>query len=131
MAQPADFPERMLGGVPADCFMGKKLLKPANGLVLPPEIWDEYVRCFNGKTIRGSCADYRAGATCDFDMDKADFEAGQKITVPLLVIWGARSHTEGVHGDVLSVWQRNYATNASAARCPAVITCPRKLPRKP
>jgi hypothetical protein len=23
-------------------------------------------------------------------MDKADFEAGRKITVPLLVIWGAR-----------------------------------------
>ena len=27
MAQPADFPERMLGGVPADWFMRKKLLK--------------------------------------------------------------------------------------------------------
>jgi len=29
-----------------------------------------------------------------------------------LVIWGERSHTEGVHGDVLAVWQHNYATNA-------------------
>jgi haloacetate dehalogenase len=46
-------------------------------------------------------------------MDKADFEAGHKITVPLLVIWGAKSHTEGVHGDVLAVWRANYATNAT------------------
>jgi len=28
----------------------------------------------------------------------------------LLVIWGSRSHTEGVHGDVLAVWRRDYAT---------------------
>jgi haloacetate dehalogenase len=50
--------------------------------------------------------------TCDLDMDTADFAAGRKITVPLLVIWGGRSHTQGVHGDVLSVWQKNYAENA-------------------
>jgi haloacetate dehalogenase len=37
---------------------------------------------------------------------------GRKITIPLLVIWGARSHTEAVHGDVLKVWQRDYATDA-------------------
>ena len=40
MAQPADFPERMLGGVPADWFMRKKLLKlTANLNHIPPEIW--------------------------------------------------------------------------------------------
>ena len=48
----------------------------------------------------------------DFAMDTEDFTAGHKITVPLLVIWGARSHTEGVHGDVLSVWKSRYATDA-------------------
>jgi len=37
---------------------------------------------------------------------------------PLLVIWGARSHTEGVHGDVLAVWQRGYATNATGGALP-------------
>ncbi len=102
MAQPYDFPERMLAGIPAQYFMEKKLSKPGIGLgFFDPEAFAEYVRCFNWKTIKGSCADYRACPTCDFDMDKADFEAGRKITLPLLVIWGARSHTEGVHGDVL------------------------------
>ena len=119
MVQPYDFPERMLAGIPARYFMEKKLSKPGIGLgFFDPEAFDEYVRCFNWKTIKGSCADYRACATCDFDMDTADFEAGNKITVPLLVIWGQRSHTEGVHGDVLSVWKKNYATDAWGGALP-------------
>ena len=44
--------------------MRKKLLKLTADLNhIPPAIWDEYVRCFNEKTIRGSCGDYRAAAT--------------------------------------------------------------------
>jgi len=43
-------------------------------------------------------------------MDTADHRARRKIATPLHVIWGARSHTGSVHGDVLSVW-RNCATN--------------------
>jgi haloacetate dehalogenase len=45
-------------------------------------------------------------------MDEADHKAGRKIACPLLVTWGARSHTGTVHGDVLAVW-RNYATSAT------------------
>ena len=93
-----------------------------------PRSLAEYVRCLNWKTIKGSCADYRACATCDFEMDKADFEAGNKITVPLLVIWGARSHTEGVHGDVLAVWQRNYATDAWGGALPCGHYVPEEAP---
>jgi len=70
MAQPADFPERMLGGVDPDWFMRKKLLKlTANLNHIPPEIWREYVRRFNEKTIRGSCGDYRAAAGIDCELD--------------------------------------------------------------
>jgi len=134
MAQPYDFPERMLAGVPAQWYMEKKLSKPGIGLgFFDPEAFAEYVRCFNWKTIKGSCADYRACPTCDFEMDKADFDAERKITVPLLVIWGARSHTEGVHGNVLQVWQRgNAATRPTglAARCLAGTTYRKKRPRR-
>jgi haloacetate dehalogenase len=131
MAQPYDFPERMLAGVPAQWYMEKKLSKPGIGLgFFDPEAFAEYVRCFNWKTIKGSCADYRACPTCDFDMDKADFEAGRKINVPLLVIWGARSHTEGVHGDVLSVWQRHYATNAWGGALPCGHYVPEEAPQE-
>ena len=34
------------------------------------------------------------------------------------MIWGARSHTEGVYGDVSSVWQHGYATNAWGGALP-------------
>ncbi len=77
-----------------------------------PEAFAEYVRCFTWKTIRGSCEDYRACATCDLEMDTADWNSGRKVICPLLAIWGARSHTGTVHGDILAVW-RDYGTNVS------------------
>jgi len=52
----------------------------------------------------------------------------RKIIVPLLVIWGARSHTEGVHGDVLAVWQRDYATDASGGALPCGHYVPEEAP---
>ena len=71
-------PRAHAGSVPADWFMRKKLLKlTANLNHIPPAIWDEYVRCFNEKTIRGSCGDYRAAATIDCELDTADL--GRKL----------------------------------------------------
>src|SRR5215469_5505809 len=109
MAQPYDLPERMLAGVPARWFMERKLSKPGIGLdFLDPEAFAEYVRCFTWKTIRGSCEDYRACVTCDLEMDEADWRTGRKVTMPLLALWGAKSHTGAVHGDLLPIW-RTYA----------------------
>lgn len=45
-------------------------------------------------------------------MDEADFDAGLRITCLLLVIWGERSHTRSVHGDVLLVW-RDFGRDAT------------------
>jgi haloacetate dehalogenase len=45
------------------------------------------------------CEDYRAGATIDYEMDTKDFEAGRKVTCPVLVIVGGRSHTARLYGD--------------------------------
>src|SRR5258708_6032475 len=114
MAQPAEFAERMMGAVPAEWFMEQKLSKPGSGLgFFDPEAFAEYVRCFTPKTIRGSCADYRACATCDLEMDTADREAGRKVGCPLLVIWGAKSHTGRVYGDVLKI-RPAYGTTVAA-----------------
>ena len=106
MIQPYDFPERMMAAVPAAWYMEKKLSKPKVGLKpFSKEAFAEYVRCFSWKTIHASCEDYRACATCDFEMDSADKD--RKVECPLLVIWGARSHTGTVYGDVLQIW-KNY-----------------------
>src|SRR6195256_5076174 len=104
MAQPAAFPERMLGGVDPDWFMRKKLLKlTANLNHIPPEIWNEYVRCFNEKTIRGSCGDYRAAAGIDCELDTADL--GRKLDMPILVLWGAASSVGKRFADPLGLWR--------------------------
>ena len=104
MAQPYDLPERMMAAVPAKWYMEKKLSKPGIGLTcFDPEAFAEYVRCFTWKTIHASCEDYRACATCDLEMDAADKD--RRVACPLLVIWGAKSHTGSVHGDVLQIWK--------------------------
>lgn len=109
MAQPEGFPEKMMGAVDPAWFMTNKLSKPGIGLdFMDPAVFAEYVRCFNEKTIRGSCADYRACITCDLEMDTADFEAGKQLTMPVLIIWGTKSHTGRLYGDVLEIW-RHYA----------------------
>lgn len=113
MAQPFDFPERMMAAVPAEWYMEKKLSKPGIGLrPFTPEAFAEYVRCFTWKTIRGSCEDYRACVTCDLEMDQADFASGRKIAMPTLVIWGSESHTGSVYGDLLPIW-RQYASQVA------------------
>ncbi len=113
MAQPFDFPERMMAAVPAEWYMEKKLSKSGIGLrPFTPEAFAEYVRCFTWKTIRGSCEDYRACVTCDLEMDQADLESGRKMAMPALAIWGSESHTGSVHGDLLPIW-RQYASHVT------------------
>jgi haloacetate dehalogenase len=102
-------PELMMGAIPPAVFIEKKISKKGVGLsIFDPEALDEYIRCFNAKTIKGSCADYRAAATVDLDLDRADRH--RKVTCPVLILWGAQSHTEGVYKDVIGVW-RDYAEN--------------------
>jgi len=111
MIQPPDFPEKMMASVPPEWFMEKKISKPGIGLKpFTKDAFAEYVRCFNEKTIRASCADYRACATCDFEIDTADKD--KKVSCPILVLWGAKSHTGRVHGDVLAVW-KNYGVSVT------------------
>lgn len=105
MAQPYDMPEKMMASVPPEWFMEKKLSKPGIGIdFFDPEVYAEYVRCFTWKTIRASCEDYRACVTCDLEMDTADKD--RKVEMPLMAIWGAKSHTGTVWGDLLPIWQQ-------------------------
>ncbi len=107
MMQPYDLPEKLLSSVPAKYYMEKKLSKRGSSLEFCNETFDEYVKCFNYKTIKASCEDYRASPSCDLDMDNKDFESDNKIKCPALVLWGEKSDTGKVWGDVLNVWQ-NY-----------------------
>ena len=73
------------------------------------ETFQEYVKCFNLKTIKASCEDYRASPTCDLDMDNKDYDSQSKIDCPALVLWGGKGDTGIVWGDVVNVW-KNYCS---------------------
>ncbi|HAE00309.1 MAG TPA: alpha/beta hydrolase, partial [Rhodospirillaceae bacterium] len=67
------------------------------------EAMAEYQRCFAMPgTIHASCEDYRAAAGIDLIHDEADLD--QKITCPLLVLWGAKAPMHK-HYDVLETWR--------------------------
>jgi haloacetate dehalogenase len=106
LIQPGGLPERLIGAEPE--FFLRTMLRPS--VVFESEIFAEYLRCFkNPETIRATCDEYRAGASIDLVHDRA--ERGQKLTMPLLVLWGKRS-SQGSGYDVLSVW-REHADNVS------------------
>jgi haloacetate dehalogenase len=109
LIQPAPFPERLIG---AECeyYLRHSFGLDRNPMVLEPEVFAEYLRCFkNPETIRATCDEYRAGAGIDLDHDRADRD--RKIKTPLLVLWGERSG-QGSGYDVLAVW-REHADNVT------------------
>ncbi len=110
MAQPEPLPERMISAVPAEYFLKSRMvIRGGTGLgFLTAATLAEYVRCYTLKTISGSCRDYRATATSDFEIDTAD--ADRKIDTPLLLLWGARGISPPRSGAFGEVW-RHYASN--------------------
>jgi haloacetate dehalogenase len=94
MAQPFDFPERLLAGR-EEYYIRRKLDKPGVGTAgFTAEAMAEYIRCCTPENIHAVCEDYRANVSVDMAMDTADFEAGRKIGCPVAVYWGELSHTE-------------------------------------
>ena len=130
--QPYDFPERLMGADP-DYFIQRKLAKTAQGLsFFDTAALAEYKRCFrNPATIHAMCEDYRATFGVDLDMDSEDFAAGRKITMPLLLLWGA---TGGVGRNQKPAWRFGRAmppTSGRARLCPADTIFPKKRRMKP
>jgi haloacetate dehalogenase len=104
LIQPAFVPERMIGGDAGFYLRAKMAESHARG-VFAPEAWAEYERCFTPGAVHASCEDYRAAATIDLEHDRADREAGRKVRVPLLALWGAQGVVERCF-DALEEWRR-------------------------
>jgi haloacetate dehalogenase len=110
LAQPYDLPERMIGADPV-WYLDGRLGGWGTGLdTYHPDALADYRRCFaDPATIHASCEDYRAAATIDLTHDDADLD--QKISCPLLVLWGGRGLVDKWF-DPLAVW-RERADNVS------------------
>jgi len=103
---PAPVPETMIGADPKFLLRAKMSKASASGLAaFAPEAWAEYERCYTPETIHASCEDYRAAAGIDLEHDRADRDAGRKLAMPLLALWGER----GIIGrcfDPIAEWRR-------------------------
>jgi haloacetate dehalogenase len=91
MAQPYDYPEAMLVAYGLERYIRRKLDKKGVGMgAFTPEALAEYIRCCTPENIHAVCEDYRAAVTIDQQHDEADLHV--RLTMPLLVLWGERSH---------------------------------------
>lgn len=74
---------------------------------LDPEAIEEYVRAFSTPgALRAGFDDYRASFPTDAEHDDADAEAGNRLRMPVLALWG--EHGLPSAASVLEVW-RGYA----------------------
>ncbi|MFD6792695.1 MULTISPECIES: alpha/beta fold hydrolase [Prauserella salsuginis group] len=93
--------------------------------VFTPEVVDEYVRAFSAPgALRAGFDDYRASFPDDAEHDDADAEAGHRLTMPVLAMWGSA----GLLGSLPSadIW-RGYADHLTAAE---ISECGHFLPEE-
>ncbi len=91
LAQPHPFPETLIGHDPRFWFRGHTSRPPKYGNFFHPEALDDYLNAVDDpNTIRGICEDYRAAASIDLDHDRLSRQQGEKITCPLLALWGKK-----------------------------------------
>lgn len=111
-----DLPELLAGRDPG-AYLGWFFERwTHNRAGLDAEAVAEYVRAFSAPgALRAGFDDYRASFPVDAEQDDADAAAGRKLTMPVLVLWGA----EGLFGRLpaLEIW-REYADNVSGAAIP-------------
>lgn len=127
LIQPYDLPERLLEHHP-EYFIEQVLQRwSSTPDAFPPQVVEEYIRCFSEPaTVHATCEDYRASATIDLQHDEADMQ--QKISCPLLVLWGERGFI-GRKYDVLSVW-RERAEQVSGQAIPCGHFLPEEAPEE-
>jgi len=101
LTQPADLPERLIGGDPEFYLRWTFREWSQTPGAITDTAFAEYRRCFDPAAIHASCEDYRAGATIDLAHDQVDEH--RRIESPLLVAWSA--HGIGTSYDVLGIWR--------------------------
>ncbi|TCP39765.1 alpha/beta hydrolase [Rhodovulum marinum] len=118
LAQPAPWPERMIGADPVgyiDHTLASWTLAKSLD-VFPPEALAAYRRQAAAPArIAAMCADYRAGATTDRRIDEADRAAGARIAAPLMFLW-AETGFPAQTGRPAALW-RGWADHVHDSSC--------------
>ena len=123
---PAPVPETMIGADPLFLLRAKMGSGSAGMGSFAPEAWAEYERCFTPEMIHASCEDYRASAAIDLGHDRADREAGRRVRVPLLALWGKNGVIERCFRP-MDEWRR-VADDVRGSALPAGHYLPEEVP---
>ena len=114
LAQPAPFPERMIGHDP-DAYFESCLLGWGGARLsdFDPAQLDAYrIAWRDPDAIRGMCNDYRAALAYDVDDDTAD--PGKRVRCPTLVLYGADA-AMAKHYDVPATWHEKCVETKAVA----------------
>jgi haloacetate dehalogenase len=108
--QPFDLPERLIAADPT-WYLHRLLGGWGSGLdVHDPAALSDYERCFaDPDTRHAMLEDYRAGASIDLVHDAASEASGQRITAPLLLLWGGSGVVGGGPEHPLDIWRSRAA----------------------
>ena len=103
LALPAPVPETLIAPDPEFFFFDAEF----GGIIrrFRPEAVADYARWVRDPAVvHAICEDYRAGATCDRELDDEDRVAGRRIGCPVQVLWAARGALASWY-DTLAVWR--------------------------
>ncbi len=103
LAQPEPIPETLLAPDPEFFLFDAEFGGVIRGFD-PRAVADYAWAARDPAVVHAMCEDYRAGATCDRDLDDADRAAGRRITSPLQVLWAGKGALEAWY-DTLAVWR--------------------------
>lgn len=114
LAQPAPLPEQMILGMGAGyvewCLQHWTQSKSLD--VFSEAALDSYrTQGVDPARVAAMCHDYRAGASFDRALDRADQAAGRQITCPLLFLWAEAGFPARTQ-DPLALW-RGWATDVT------------------
>ena len=127
LIQPAPLPEVLIDSDPVRYVRSVMGGRHAGLAPFTAEALAEYERC---AAIAGTgtsiCEDYRASASIDLEHDRADVQAGRRLTQPLHVLWGAHGAV-GRCFDVLALW-RERATQVTGQALPCGHYLAEELP---
>jgi haloacetate dehalogenase len=106
LIQPAPLPERLIRADPA-AYVREVIGRRSAGLApFTPAALAAYDRAAAlPGTAHGICEDYRASAGIDLEHDRADRDAGRRLDMPVLVLWGAQGVVHACF-EPLKEWQR-------------------------
>ncbi|MHA6820367.1 alpha/beta fold hydrolase [Ralstonia pseudosolanacearum] len=103
LQQPAPYPEQVIGADPDTFYEGCLFGWGATGADgFDAEQLEQYRKGWRDPAaIHGSCCDYRAGGSIDFELDRADL--GRQVQCPALVLSGSAGLMHGLF-DMQAVW---------------------------